>query len=74
MKTRLFAAFLLGLVSLACASPIRVPYLGKPDRAHRMTAQFVKRDLGRDSIRFDWVSRPTDATCARALAPRPRRP
>jgi putative membrane-bound dehydrogenase-like protein len=54
---------LLLLLALPCAAqPIRVLYLGTPDRAARMTAHVLMRDLGRDAIWFDYISDPAAAT------------
>jgi putative membrane-bound dehydrogenase-like protein len=61
-RSLLFFAF--SFVALAQARPIRVLYLGTPDRTPRMTAHVLMRDLGRDAIWFDYVSNPDDATPA----------
>lgn len=62
---RLFALPALLLLGLQCAAqPIRVLYLGTPDRGPRMTAHVLMRDLGRDAIWFDYVSDPKAATPA----------
>lgn len=54
---------LLLLLALPCAaSPLRVLYLGTPDRTPRMNAHVLMRDLGRDAIWFDYVSDPAAAT------------
>ncbi|MDP3073702.1 MAG: c-type cytochrome [Opitutaceae bacterium] len=51
------------LLALPCAAqPIRVLYLGTPDRGVRMTAHTLMRDLGRDAIWFEYVSDPAAAT------------
>ena len=54
---------LLLALSLSCAAhPIRVLYLGTPDRTPRMAAHALMRDLGRDAIWFDYVSDARDAS------------
>ncbi len=51
------------LLALECAAqPIRVLYLGTPERGPRMTAHALMRDLGREAIWFDYVSDPADLT------------
>lgn len=55
-------AVLLLLALPSAAQPIRVLYLGTPDRGARMTAHTLMRDLGRDAIWFDYVSDPAAAT------------
>ncbi len=62
MKTSLHLALFISLAVHAAASPIRVLYLGTEDRAPRMTAHVLMRDLGRDAIWFDYVSDPADVT------------
>ena len=62
MKTSLLCTLFLALVLKCAANPIRVLYLGTADRAPRMTAHVLMRDLGRDAIWFDYVSDPADAT------------
>ncbi|MEO6246649.1 MAG: hypothetical protein ABIQ12_14580, partial [Opitutaceae bacterium] len=62
MKTALLLAALLSLALHVAAQPIRVLYLGTSDRAPRMTAHALMRDLGRDAIWFDYVSDPAAAT------------
>ncbi|MBI5770394.1 MAG: c-type cytochrome [Verrucomicrobia bacterium] len=57
----LLTSLLLLAVSLT-ANPIRVLYLGTPDRAPRMAAHALMRDLGREAIWFDYVSDPAAAT------------
>lgn len=54
----------LALALPAAANPIRVLYLGTPDRGPRMTAHALMRDLGRDAIWFDYLSDPAAATPA----------
>ena len=57
--------WLFATLALHCAAnPIRVLYLGTPDRTARMTAHTLMRDLGRDAIWFDYLSDPKDATPA----------
>lgn len=54
---------LFSVLAVACAaSPLRVLYLGTPDRTPRMSAHVLMRDLGRDAIWFDYVSDPAAAT------------
>ncbi len=61
MKAPLLILFLL--LALDCgASPIRVLYLGTPERTPRMNCHVLMRDLGRDAIWFDYVSDPAAAT------------
>ncbi len=62
MKISLLFALLVSLVATCAASPIRVLYLGTEDRATRMTAHVLMRDLGREAIWFDYVSDATAAT------------
>ncbi len=51
------------LLALPCvAQPIRVLYIGTPDRGPRMTAHALMRDLGREAIWFDYVADPAAAT------------
>ena len=64
MKTSLVFALFFSLVLSCAANPIRVLYLGPPDRAPRMVAHALMRDLGRDAIWFDYVSNPAAATPA----------
>ncbi|HEY1108187.1 MAG TPA: hypothetical protein VGE76_06135 [Opitutaceae bacterium] len=64
---RLFAAasaLALAITGAAHANPIRVLYLGTPDREPRMTAHALMRDLGREAIWFDYVANPADLTPA----------
>src|SRR5215207_6630095 len=61
MKKTLFTLFVSVLVTCS-ANPIRVLYLGTPDRGTRMNAHVLMRDLGRDAIWFDYVSDPKSAT------------
>jgi putative membrane-bound dehydrogenase-like protein len=59
----LFRLAALLLLALPCgAQPLRVLYLGTPDRTPRMTAHVLMRDLGRDAIWFDYVYDPAAAT------------
>jgi len=61
MRCRGLPALLL--LALPCAAqPIRVLYLGTPDRGPRMTAHTLMRDLGRDAIWLDYVTDPAAAT------------
>lgn len=62
MKRSLLFTLVLLLTLECAASPIRVLYLGTPDRTPRLTAQVLMRDLGRDAIWFDYVSDPGAAT------------
>jgi putative membrane-bound dehydrogenase-like protein len=61
MKTSVLTLF-LALTLSSTASPIRVLYLGTPDRGPRMNSHVLMRDLGRDAIWFDYVSDPKAAT------------
>ncbi len=61
-KTALFLALFVTFAAHAAANPIRVLYLGTPDRAPRMTVHALMRDLGRDAIWFDYISDSTAAT------------
>ena len=55
MKKTLLCLFVC--VAAACsANPIRVLYLGTPDRGPRMNAHVLMRDLGRDAIWFEYAS------------------
>ena len=63
-KTVLLLALFIALALPGAANPIRVLYLGTPDRAARMTCHVLMRDLGRDAIWFDYVSDPAAATPA----------
>lgn len=57
--------WLFATLALHCAAnPIRVLYLGTPDRTPRMNAHALMRDLGRDAIWFDYVADAKDATPA----------
>jgi putative membrane-bound dehydrogenase-like protein len=62
MKKSLVFALFAAVLAPAVASPIRVLYLGTPERTPRMTAHVLMRDLGRDAIWFDYVSDPGDLT------------
>jgi len=62
MKLPRFVLLFL-LLALACpASPIRVLYLGTPERTPRLTAHVLMRDLGREAIWFDYGSNPAAVT------------
>ncbi|MEY2879234.1 MAG: hypothetical protein RLZZ15_1614, partial [Verrucomicrobiota bacterium] len=63
-KTLLSLVILCALALSAAAQPLRVLYVGTPDRGPRMTAHALMRDLGRDAIWFDYVSDPAAATAA----------
>lgn len=58
------SALALAATGAAYANPIRVLYLGTPDREPRMTAHALMRDLGRDAIWFDYIANPADLTPA----------
>jgi putative membrane-bound dehydrogenase-like protein len=61
MKKVLFPLF--AFLAAACsANPIRVLYLGTPDRGPRMNAHVLMRDLGRDAIWFEYASDPKTLT------------
>ena len=62
MKTPLLYLLLLTLAFKCAANPIRVLYLGTPERTPRMSAHVLMRELGRDGIWFDYVSDPAAAT------------
>ncbi len=62
LRPLLLGAALLGLGAAAAAQPLRVLYLGTPDRGPRMTAHALMRDLGRDAIWFDYIADPAAAT------------
>ncbi len=62
MKTSLLFTAFLALALSAAAAPLRVLYLGTPDRGPRQTAHVLMRDLGRDAIWFDYISDPAAAT------------
>ena len=62
MKKSLLLALFLSFAAHAAANPIRVLYVGTPDRGVRMTAHTLMRDLGRDAIWFEYVSDPAAAT------------
>src|SRR6186713_761307 len=62
MKIPLFLALFVALALKCVADPIRVLYLGTAERAPRMAAHALMRDLGRDAIWFDYVSNPNAAT------------
>jgi putative membrane-bound dehydrogenase-like protein len=64
MKTPAIFLLLLSLALSCAANPIRVLYLGTPDRTPRMNAHVLMRDLGRDAIWFDYISEPAAATPA----------
>src|SRR4051812_3012237 len=62
MKTPRLLVLFFALVLACAANPLRVLYVGTPDRTPRMTAHALMRDLGRDAIWFDYVSDPAAAT------------
>ena len=62
MKIPLLATLFFVLALTCAAQPLRVLYLGTPDRTPRMNAHVLMRDLGRDAIWFDYVSDPVAAT------------
>ncbi len=62
MKTPAFLTLFLALVLSSAANPLRVLYVGTPERTPRMTAHALMRDLGRDAIFVDYVSDPAAAT------------
>ncbi|PAW66773.1 MAG: glycosyl hydrolase [Opitutia bacterium Tous-C1TDCM] len=62
MKTSLLLAVCLALALPAAAAPLRVLYLGTPDKAPRSACHVLMRDLGRDAIWFDYLSDPAAAT------------
>ncbi len=62
MKIPQLLVLFFSLVLSCAAQPIRVLYLGTPDRAPRMTSHALMRDLGRDAIWFDYVSDPAVVT------------
>ena len=64
MKTPAIFLLLLSLALPCAANPIRVLYLGTPERTPRMNAHVLMRDLGRDALWFDYVSDPAAATPA----------
>ncbi|MBC7365265.1 MAG: glycosyl hydrolase, partial [Undibacterium sp.] len=64
MKLPLLVTLFLALALKCAAQPLRVLYLGTPDRTPRMTAHVLMRDLGRDAIWFDYVYAPPAATPA----------
>ncbi len=64
MKLPLLWLLFVSLALKCGAQPLRVLYLGTPDRTPRMTAHVLMRDLGRDALWFDYVSNPADATPA----------
>lgn len=49
-KPFLFVALFFALVLSGAAQPLRVLYLGTPDRGPRMTAHALMRDLDRKSV------------------------
>ncbi len=61
-RPHLLLALFVALALHCAAQPIRVLYLGTPDRTPRMTAHALMRDLGRDAIWFDYISDPAAAT------------
>lgn len=58
------SALALAATVAARATPLRILYLGTPDREPRMTAHALMRDLGRDAIWFDYISNSADVTPA----------
>ena len=62
MKPTLLVSLFVLLALTCAASPLRVLYLGTPDRTSRLTAHVLMRDLGRDAIWFDYASDPAAAT------------
>lgn len=62
MNPSLFFVLFIALALNCVASPLRVLYLGTPERAPRMNCHVLMRDLGRDAIWFDYVSDPAAAT------------
>ncbi len=50
------SALALAATGAAHANPIRILYLGTPEREPRMTAHALMRDLGREAIWFDYIS------------------
>jgi putative membrane-bound dehydrogenase-like protein len=62
MKSFLLFVLLLSLALRCAAGPMRVLYLGTPEREPRAAAHVLMRDLGRDAIWFDYVSDPAAAT------------
>jgi putative membrane-bound dehydrogenase-like protein len=61
-KLPLLFALFVGLALSCAANPLRVLYLGTPDRGPRMACHALMRDLGRDAIWFDYVSDPAAVT------------
>ena len=64
MKIPLLWLLFVSLALKCGAQPLRVLYLGTPDRTPRMNAHVLMRDLGRDAIWFDYVYDPAAATPA----------
>lgn len=64
MKLPLLATLFFVFALTCAAQPLRVLYLGTPDRTPRMNAHVLMRDLGRDAIWFDYVYDPAAATPA----------
>ncbi len=62
MRLPLLAPLFALLAAASAASPIRVLYLGTPERTPRMNAHVLMRDLGREAIWFDYVSDPAAAS------------
>lgn len=50
------SALALAATGAAHANPIRILYLGTPEREPRMTAHALMRDLGREAVWFDYIS------------------
>src|SRR3954470_15263329 len=63
MRTLLSALLLACLTSVACAGgPIRVLFLGKEGTASSKHCPVLMRELGRQSIWFDYLADPKQAT------------
>ncbi|MBI5690863.1 MAG: c-type cytochrome [Verrucomicrobia bacterium] len=62
MKGPTFLAVLLALASPGIASPLRVLYLGSPERTSRLTCHHLMRELGREAIWFDFIADPAAAS------------
>jgi putative membrane-bound dehydrogenase-like protein len=61
-KSLLFVVLLALVLKCSAAGPIRVLYLGTPEKTQRMTCALLMRDLGRDAIWFDYISDPAAPT------------
>ena len=64
MKLPLLLTLFVALALKCAAQPLRVLYLGTPERTPRMNAHVLMRDLGRDAIWFDYIYDPAAATPA----------